>query len=102
MIARILRGITSLDLADAYREHLQEQAIPRLRGVDGLAHAYILQRAQGDKCEFQVVTFWRDMKAMREWVGGDPEQAVYLDQEERYLLDMEPLVHLYDAHEILD
>ncbi len=102
MIARIWRGITSLDVADAYREHLQEMAVPRLKGTAGLLHSYILQREQGDKCEFQVVTFWRDMDAMQTWAGGDPEQAVYLDEEDRYLLDMEPLVRLYQAHEILD
>ncbi|GAB3024455.1 MULTISPECIES: antibiotic biosynthesis monooxygenase [Oleiagrimonas] len=101
MIARIWRGITSRDLADEYLAHLQEQAVPRLEGAKGLLHSYILQREQGDKSEFQVITLWDSHESMQAWVGGDPERAVYLDEEDRFLLDMEPLVRLYDTHEII-
>jgi antibiotic biosynthesis monooxygenase (ABM) superfamily enzyme len=102
MIARVWRGITTRELADAYLAHIQENAVPRLKGVPGLEHSYVLRREQGDRCEFQVVTLWDGMDAMRAWAGGDPDRAVYLDEEDRFLLDMEPLVRLYEMYEILD
>ena len=100
MIARVWRGITARDLADEYLAHIQEKAVPRLKGARGLLHTYVLQREQGDKCEFQIVTVWDKIEAMHAWAGGDPEKAVYLDEDDRFLLDMEPLVRLYRISEV--
>lgn len=97
MIARIWRGITRLDQAQAYLEHLQHSALPPLRRQPGLCDAWLLRREQGEQCEFQLVTLWHSEQAMRAWAGSDPEQAVYSDQEDRFLLDMEPLVRLYEV-----
>ncbi len=56
-----------------------------------------MQRMQGEHGEFQLITLWDDLDAMRAWTGGDPEHAVYFDEDDRYLLDMEPLVRIYDV-----
>jgi antibiotic biosynthesis monooxygenase (ABM) superfamily enzyme len=97
MIARVWRGITPKEQADAYLQHLEETAMPALRERPGLLGAWTLRREQGDKCEFQLVTLWEDIDAMRAWAGDHPERSVYFDEDERYLLDMEPLVRLYDV-----
>lgn len=97
MIARVWRGITPIEQADAYLQHLQETAMPVLRTQPGLESAWTLRREQGDKCEFQLVTVWDSIDSMRAWAGGDAERSVYFDEDERYLLGMEPLVRLYDV-----
>jgi heme-degrading monooxygenase HmoA len=97
MIARIWRGITDADMADAYLAHLQATAIPGVRGQPGLIEAWTLRRTQGDKCEFQLISLWESMAAMRAWAGEHPERSVYFDEDDRYLLDMEPLVRLYEV-----
>lgn len=97
MIVRMWRGITSTDRADAYLAHLRETALPALRDVPGLEQAWVLRREQGERCEFQLMTLWRDIEAVRAWTGGEAEQAVYFDQDDRYLLDMQPLVRLYEV-----
>lgn len=96
MIARVWRGITSKALADDYLQHLRETAMPALRGASGLRRAYTLRRAQGDQCEFQLITIWESEQAMRDWAGDDPQRAIYYDEDDRFLLDMEPLVRLYE------
>lgn len=101
MIARVWRGITTRELADDYLAHIQDKAVPRLEGAHGLKQSYVFKREQGDKCEFQIITLWDTVQAMREWAGGDPERAVYLDEDDRYLLDMEPLVRLYEVSEVM-
>ncbi len=96
MIARVWRGITRLDEADAYLEHIRNTIMPAVREQDGLIDFWTLKREQGDKCEFQLVTVWNSLGAMRDWAGKRPEAAVYFDEDERFLLDMEPLVRIYD------
>lgn len=97
MIMRIWRGITSKDQADAYLEHLQQTALPNLRGRKGQRGAWVLRRVQGGQCEFQVLTLWDSMKDLRAFAGEQPERAVYYDEDDKYLLDMEPLVRLYEV-----
>lgn len=97
MMVRIWRGITRRDQADAYLEHLKHTAMPALREQPGLHEAWTLRREQGERCEFQLITLWDNLDAMRAWTGSSAEQAVYFDQDDQYLLDMEPLVRLYEV-----
>lgn len=97
MIMRIWRGITSKEQADAYLEHLQQTALPALKDFKGQRGAWVLRRVQGEQCEFQVLTLWDSMKALHAYAGKQPERAVYYDEDDKYLLDMEPLVRLYEV-----
>lgn len=97
MIMRIWRGITSSERADAYLEHLQQTALPALKGFNGQQGAWVLRRVQGEQCEFQVLTLWDSMKSLQAYAGKQPERAVYYDEDDKFLLDMEPLVRLYEV-----
>lgn len=97
MIARVWRGITRKAQADEYLQHLQNTAILKLSDQPGMESAWILRREQGDQCEFQIVSLWSSVKAMRAWAGKDFQRSIYFDEDDRFLLDMEPLVRLYDV-----
>jgi hypothetical protein len=97
MIMRIWRGITPKEQGDAYLEHLQQTAIPALAGQAGQRGAWVLRRIQGDHCEFQLLTLWASMDALRAFAGEQPERAIYFAEDDKYLLDMEPLVRLYEV-----
>jgi heme-degrading monooxygenase HmoA len=97
MIMRIWRGITPKEQADAYLEHLQQTALPALKDFKGQRGAWVLRRVQGEQCEFQVLTLWDSMKALHAYAGKKPERAVYYDEDDKYLLDMEPLVRHYEV-----
>lgn len=101
MLMRIWRGITSKDQSDAYLRHLQQTALPVLREHKGQRGAWVLRRVQGDQCEFQVLSLWASMKDLRAYAGKQPERAVYYDEDDKYLLDMEPLVRLYEVADTL-
>ncbi|MGH8184348.1 MAG: hypothetical protein ACREPH_11890 [Rhodanobacteraceae bacterium] len=97
MIMRIWRGITAKDQADAYLEHLQQTALHALKDYKGQRGAWVLRRVQGDQCEFQVLTLWDSKKSLLAYAGDKPERAVYYDEDDKFLLDMEPLVRLYEV-----
>jgi heme-degrading monooxygenase HmoA len=97
MIMRIWRGITSMDRADAYLEHLRQTALPALHNYQGQRGAWVLRRVQGEQCEFQVLTLWESLQALHVYAGKQPERAVYYDEDDKYLLDMEPLVRLFEV-----
>lgn len=102
MIARVWRGITRLDQADAYLDHIRTRIMPAVRSQPGLIDFWTLRREQGDQCEFQLVTVWESLDAMQDWAGKRPDAAVYFDEDDRYLLDMEPLVRIYEISDHLE
>ena len=97
MIVRIWRGITSKEQADAYLEHLQQTALPALAGQRGLSGAWVLRRVQGDRCEFQLLSLWESLDALRAFAGEQLERAIYFAEDDKFLLEMEPLVRLYEV-----
>ncbi len=97
MIMRIWRGITPKDQADAYLEHLQQTALQALAQQPGQRGAWVLRRVQGDHCEFQLLSLWESLDALRVFAGDQPERAVYFAEDDKFLLDMEPLVRLYEV-----
>lgn len=97
MIMRIWRGITPTEQGDAYLEHLRQTALPALAEQAGQCGAWVLRRVQGDRCEFQLLTLWDSMDALRAFAGKEPERAIYFAEDDKFLLDMEPLVRLYEV-----
>lgn len=97
MIMRIWRGITPKEQGDAYLEHLRQTALPALAEQAGQCGAWVLRRVQGDRCEFQLLTLWDSMDALRTFAGNQPERAIYFAEDDKFLLDMEPLVRLYEV-----
>ena len=97
MIVRIWRGITPKDQADAYLEHLQQTALPALSEQPGQRGAWVLRRVQGDRCEIVLLSLWDSLDSVRAFAGDEPERAVYFAEDDKFLLDMEPLVRLYEV-----
>jgi heme-degrading monooxygenase HmoA len=85
MIARLWRGWTTPENADAYVEHLRRATLPQISEIDGHCGAYVLRRDAGDAIEFVVVTLWDSIEAVREFTGEDSEAAV-IPYEARSLL----------------
>lgn len=97
MIMRIWRGITPKDQADAYLEHLRQTALQALKQQPGQRGAWVLRRVQGDSCEFQLLSLWESLEGLRSFAGDQPERAIYFAEDDKFLLDMEPLVRLYEV-----
>ena len=92
MIARIWRGATAAADADAYAEYLEASGGPASRAVSGNRGFYVLRRAVGDRAEFVTMSLWDDLEAIRRFAGDDVERAVFFPEDDRFLVERDPLV----------
>ena len=76
MISRHWTGICKRDRADAYIHHLKSETLPLLTTVEGFVRASILKRNVEGGTEFQIVTVWESLEAIKSFAGEDTEAAV--------------------------
>ncbi len=60
MIARLWRGWTSRENADAYERLLRERVLPGLKRLDGYRGGYILRQESNQEGEFVVMNSYRE------------------------------------------
>ena len=76
MISRHWQGIARREDADRYIAHLKGDTFPKLASLAGFIRAMILRREVAEGTQFQVVTVWESLEAIRAFSGGDAEGAV--------------------------
>jgi heme-degrading monooxygenase HmoA len=88
VIARIWRGWTTLENAAAYHALLQTEILPGIarRQVEGYRGAHLLRRDLESEVEFVTILWFETMDAVREFAGGDYEEAVVPPQARAVLL----------------
>ena len=87
MIARIWRGWTLAEDADAYVAYIEATGLEEYRQTPGNRGAWMLRRIEGDRCEFVTLSFWDSLDAVRAFAGDDPEQAVFYPEDDRFLVE---------------
>ncbi len=97
MIARIWHGRVPTSKAKAYREFLNERAIPDYQSVEGNLAVYILERQEGEVTHFITLTFWESLESIRGFAGDDIEVAKYYEEDKDFLLEFEPNVVHYEV-----
>ncbi len=97
MIARVWRGWTSKDDAEAYSDYLVATGMKDSRATPGNRGALVLRREAGERAEFTTVTFWESAEAVEAFAGPDREKAVFYPDDERYLVEREWSVSHHDV-----
>ena len=97
MIARIWHGAVPAHKAAAYRELMRTVAIPDYRAIPGNKTALVLERPDGDKVHFVMLTLWDSMTSVIAFAGEPPERAKYYDFDAGYLLELEPTVQHFEV-----
>jgi heme-degrading monooxygenase HmoA len=90
-------GRVPTEKARAYREFLNDRAIPDYRSVAGNLSVHILERGEGEVTHFITMTFWTSMEAIKGFAGDDAEVAKYYPEDKDFLLEFEPTVVHYDV-----
>ena len=77
MIARIWRGWTTPDNADAYQRIVSEEVLPGIaaRNLDGYHGAYLLRRELDGEVEFATIMLFDSLDQVRAFAGEDYETA---------------------------
>ena len=97
MIVRMWHGRVETNKAQAYREFLNQRAIPDYQSVTGNISVHVLERQEGDVTHFITMTFWTDMDSIKGFAGNDPEMAKYYLEDKDFLLEFEPTVVHYEV-----
>ena len=97
MIARIWRGITLAEKADAYMAYLHETGLRDYADTPGNRGVQIWRRIAEGRAEFVFTSYWDSLDAVQAFAGPDIERAVYYPEDTRYLLELEPGVAHYEV-----
>ena len=77
MIARIWRGWTTPENADAYQRIVSQEVLPGIaaRNLHGYHGAYLLRRRLDDEVEFATILLFDTLEQVRAFAGDDYEAA---------------------------
>lgn len=92
-IARIWRGRTRRELADAYQAYLQAEGIPPLRKT-----ALGVQQLREDRDEetwFTTISYWADIAAMTAFTKGEPTKVHHLARDAEFLIELPQRIEIH-------
>src|SRR5258708_32483653 len=97
MLARVWKGWTKTENADAYEALLREVVYPQLRELPGYQGGYILRQDNAGESEFVTVNLFESLEAVIAFAGPDYESPVFEPEARRLLSKVEPLAHHYEV-----
>jgi hypothetical protein len=59
----------------------------------------VLRRIEGDRAHFLTLSLWDSLESIKGFAGEDYECARYYPEDERFLLEFEPVVRHYEYFE---
>ena len=97
MIARLWRGDTRSEDADAYEQVLRDTGVRDYRATPGNRGVWVMRREQGARTEFLILTLWDNRESIGAFAGNPIDLARYYDQDRDYLLDFRRTVEHFEV-----
>jgi heme-degrading monooxygenase HmoA len=97
MIARVWKGWTRIENADAYERLLREVVYPGLQSINGYQGGYILRQDGEEEAEFVTVNLFESLDAVKAFAGSDYEAPVFEPEARRLLSRVEPIARHYEV-----
>jgi antibiotic biosynthesis monooxygenase (ABM) superfamily enzyme len=100
VIARVWRGSTRAEDADAYAAYIEESGVGPARSLAGARGSLVLRRITGDRAEFETIILFDSLDDVRAFAGDDLEAARFFPEDDRYLVERDLRVshHEVDVH----
>ncbi|HKW44992.1 MAG TPA: hypothetical protein VJN22_04985 [Candidatus Eremiobacteraceae bacterium] len=86
MIARIWKGTTTAEDADAYADYIAATGVTETSALPGNNGVIVTRRVIDGVAEFTFISLWESMDAVERFAGPHPERAVFYPQDDRYLV----------------
>jgi heme-degrading monooxygenase HmoA len=99
MIARLWTGQVPVEKSEEYLLRMRQVALPDYKSVEGNLGAWCLHRRDGDRVTVAMLTFWRDLRAIRRFAGTPEDVAKYYDFDAQFLLEMPERVQHFEVVE---
>ena len=97
MIARVWRGYTQPEHADAYEAMLKPELLPGISKRAGYRGSYLLRRDDGHEVEFVTILLWNSIEDIQAVAGPDYERAVIPPERRQYLSRYDPKAAHYEV-----
>lgn len=97
MIARHWKGVSFSDKSDEYILHLKEDTFKALEQIEGFVSARILLRELSDGTEFQIITHWDSLEAIKQFAGEKFDTAVVPESVRKMMLRFDAHVDHYEV-----
>jgi len=97
MIARLWKGWTTPENADAYEKLLREKVLPGLTQINGYRGGYVLRQDGSEEVEFAVLNLFDSLDAVRAFAGPDYAIPVFEPEARLLLSKVEPIARHYEV-----
>jgi len=97
VIARVWKGWTRLENADAYENFLRSSILLGLQSIDGFRGMYIMRQDGTGETEFVVMNLFETLDAVTAVAGPEYETPVIEPEARALLSKFEPIAHHYDV-----
>ena len=100
MIARVWRGATRAEDAEAYAAYLEESGMRAARGLPGSRGTLVLHRRDGDLAEFVTLLLFDSLDDVKGFAGDALARARFFPEDDRWLVERDLDVRHFevDAH----
>ena len=97
MIARVWKGWTLTENADAYERLLRVKVIPGLKSIKGYCGGYVLRDDHQGETEFVVMNLFDSLEAVKAFAGPDHATPVFEPEARNLLSRIERVANHYDV-----
>lgn len=97
VVARIWRGQTKTENAEAYSQYLYEHGVLKIERMPGNRGVVMLRSNKDESVEFTVMSFWQNRQAIAVWSGDDLTRTRHLERDGEFLLALPDRVELVDV-----
>ena len=92
-MARIWRGRTHRDKADAYERYMRAEGIPVLEKIALGVQLFREDREQ--ETWFTTISYWADMNAMTAFTKGEPTKVHQLPRDPEFLIELPQRIEIH-------
>jgi len=97
VIARVWRGKTLAEDAEAYAAYLEETGMAEARKLPGSRGTLVLRRLRSGYAEFETILLFDSLDDIAAFAGDELEEAVFFPEDDRYLVERDLTVTHYEA-----
>jgi hypothetical protein len=93
-VARIWRGRTTREKADAYARYLYDNGIKPLE--EKALGVQLFREDRENDSEFVTISYWESIEAMSRFAGADPRRIHHLERDPEFLIELPSEVQILD------
>ena len=91
-VARIWRGRTTPELADAYEAYNHEAGIKPL--IEKAMGVQTFREDRAEDTEFMTISYWQSVEAMSSFTGSDRAKIHHLERDKEFLIELPKSVQI--------